>query len=85
MLVIKSFAVYIADIYTAITLIALGHFNGTIYDRVQNSPNSATRIPISISRWIFTGCIIFSFLLLAYEAHKARAIMRSRDISYAYT
>ncbi|KAN0061102.1 Potassium transporter [Thecaphora frezii] len=84
-MVIKSFAVYIADIYTAITLLAFGHFSGTIYDKVQDDPENNFRVPITYGKWIFTGCILFSFLLLAYEAHKSRAIIRSRDISYAYT
>lgn len=81
----KSIAVYIADIYTAITLLAFHHFNGNIYNRVADSPTNTVRVPFDYGKWIFTGCIIFSFLLLAYEAHKARAVIRSRDISYAYT
>lgn len=84
-MVIKSFAVYVADIYTAVTLLAFGHFSGSLYDKVQNDPENNFRVPISYGRWIFSGCIIFSFLLLAYEAHKSRAIVKSRDISYAYT
>lgn len=84
-LVVKSFAVYIADIYTAVTLLALNHFNGNIYNKVQNSPDNTVPVPITYSKWVFFGCIVFSFLLLAYEAHKCRAIVRSRDISYAYT
>lgn len=79
--VVKSVAVYVADIYTAITLLAFQHFNGNIYDRVAKN----SFIPFVYRKWIFTGCIIFSFLLLAYEAHKSRAVVRSRDISYAYT
>lgn len=84
-MVVKSFAVYVADIYTAVTLLAFGHFSGSLYDKVQNDPENNFRVPISYGRWIFSGCIIFSFLLLAYEAHKSRAIVKSRDISYAYT
>ncbi|EST06158.1 hypothetical protein PSEUBRA_004028 [Kalmanozyma brasiliensis GHG001] len=84
-MVVKSFAVYVADIYTAVTLLAFGHFSGSLYDKVQNDPDNNFRVPISYGRWIFSGCIIFSFLLLAYEAHKSRAIVKSRDISYAFT
>lgn len=84
-MVVKSFAVYVADIYTAVTLLAFGHFSGSLYDKVQNDPENNFRVPISYGRWIFSGCIIFSFLLLAYEAHKSRAIVKSRDISYAFT
>ena len=36
-------------------------------------------------KWIFFGCIIASFLLLGWEWLKARKIIRSRDISYAFT
>lgn len=81
----KSVAVYIADIYTTITLLAFHHFNGSIYTRVENDPTNNLRVPFVYGKWIFTGCIIFSFCLLAYEANKTRRIVRSRDISYAYT
>ncbi|KAE8210003.1 hypothetical protein CF327_g6074 [Tilletia walkeri] len=81
----KSVAVYLADIYTAVTLLVMGHLTGGVYTEAQSSKNNPLAVSVDYVRWIFTGCIIFSFLLLAYEAHKARAIVRSRDISYAYT
>lgn len=84
-LVVKSIAVYMADIYTAVTLLALNHFSGSIYQSVQDSSDGSVKVPLIYGKWVFCGCIIFGFLLLAYEAHKARAIIRSRDISYAYT
>lgn len=86
LLVIKSFAVYIADVYTAVTLIAIGHFRSSIYDTCADSQASSNiYVPIAYARWIFFGCILFSFVLLLYEGHRSRAIVRSRDISYAYT
>lgn len=45
-LVIKSFAVYIADIYTAVTLLAFNHFNGNIYNKVQDNPDNTVPVPI---------------------------------------
>ena len=45
-------------------------------------------IPLSgsqIGKWIFFACIIVSFLLALWDARKARAIVKSRDISYAFT
>ncbi|KAG8958081.1 hypothetical protein FRC03_009470, partial [Tulasnella sp. 419] len=42
-------------------------------------------VSFKIGKWIFVGCIIFSFLLLAYEARKAKRIIASRDISSAFT
>jgi hypothetical protein len=81
-LIIKSFAVYASDIYTAIALLASNRWAGEI---LQSDDDNAIKVPFTIGKWIFTGCIIFSFLLLAYEARKARQIIRSRDISYAFT
>lgn len=83
MLVIKSVGVYCADIYTMVLMLASGHWAGSILEKSGGS--SAVQVPFSIGKWIFTGCIIFSFLLLAWEARKTKAIIRSRDISYAFT
>jgi Fungal potassium channel len=80
-LIFKSFAVYASDIYTAIALLASNEWAASFLQ----SSNNTIKVPFTIGKWIFTGCIIFSFLLLAYEARKARRIIRSRDISYAYT
>jgi hypothetical protein len=81
-LILKSFAVYASDIYTAIALLASNRWAGEI---LQSDDDNAIKVPFTIGKWIFFGCIIFSFLLLAYEARKARRIIRSRDISYAFT
>ena len=58
-------------------------------------------IPFKIGQWLFVSCILVGFLLvsdlihvsskvpdrlqLAYESRKARKIILSRDISYAFT
>lgn len=42
-------------------------------------------VQFGIAKWVFVGCIIFSFLLLGYEWYKARQVVLSRDISYAFT
>jgi len=78
-LFLKSFLVYISDLYTAIIILASDKWNNVIL------ANNSEMIPFKIGKWIFTGCIIMSFLLLLWEAKKARAIIRSRDISYAFT
>jgi len=82
-LVIKSFLVYLSDIYTAITMLSSTEWTNAIYTRCP--ANECPTVSFSIGRWIFVGCIIFSFLLLAYEARKAKKIIASRDISYAFT
>ncbi|KAL8276093.1 hypothetical protein RQP46_011508 [Phenoliferia psychrophenolica] len=82
-LVIKSVAVYID---TCVALLASNHWSGSILQSAaaKNGSNVLT-VPFSIGKWVFTGCIIFSFLLLLWEGRKSRAIIRSRDISYAFT
>lgn len=45
----------------------------------------AVDVQFKIAKWVFVGCIIFSFLLLGYETYKAKKVIDSRDISYAFT
>ncbi|BGP20756.1 Potassium transporter [Rhodosporidiobolus nylandii] len=86
---IKSIAVYIADIYTLVALLASNRWSASILqsDAAKSDSDSSNvlQVPFSIGKWIFFGCIIFSFLLLLWEGRKARAIIKSRDISYAFT
>lgn len=82
-LLIKSFLVYVADAYTAIAMLASNQWSGSIIANAGDS--SVVSIPFSIGKWIFCGCIIISFILLLWEARKARIYIRSRDISYCFT
>lgn len=75
--------VYISDIYTGIAMLANGYWSANILS--ESDESSTISVPFKIGKWIFVGCIIFSLLLLAWEARKARMIIRSRDISYAFT
>ncbi|CEI97169.1 hypothetical protein RMCBS344292_11306 [Rhizopus microsporus] len=65
----------IADIWTACTLL--------IYNKWSLS--TQPKIPFYISKWIYVGCIILSFILLAWEIRKARAVMATEDVSLAVT
>ncbi|KAG8985426.1 hypothetical protein FRB90_004712, partial [Tulasnella sp. 427] len=82
-LVAKSFLVYLSDIYTAITMLSSKTWSSAIYTRCP--PDECPTVSFEVGRWIFVACILFSFLLLAYEAQKAKRIIASRDISYAFT
>jgi len=82
-LLLKSLAVYGLDIFTAVTMITTDHWTNSIYSKCGN--HCAVTISFSIAKWIFVGCIIFSFLLLGYESWKAKQVIDSRDISYAFT
>lgn len=85
-IVLKGFMVYISDIFTAITMLSTTSWSNAIFKSCpEHSTNGCVAIPFSIGKWLFFGCICFSFLLLAYEAYKAKRIIASRDISYAFT
>lgn len=83
-LVIKSFLVYISDIYTATTMLTSSNWSNKIFSSCQQK-SGCVAIPFGVAKWLFVGCIIFSFLLLAYEARKSKKIIASRDISFAFT
>ncbi|KAI8344844.1 hypothetical protein BC941DRAFT_409801 [Chlamydoabsidia padenii] len=74
-LVIKSFLVYVADFWSAISLLVLGQGNTTI--------DSA--IPTEVSKWIFLGAILISFVLLIWDVYKSKRIIATHDIAYAFT
>lgn len=42
-------------------------------------------IPTEYSRWIFFACTVVSFLLLLWDMLKARRILKTHDISFAFT
>ncbi|KAJ7129799.1 hypothetical protein C8R44DRAFT_777723 [Mycena epipterygia] len=82
----KSFAVYMSDIFTAVTMLTTTSWSNQIFDQCsQNTKNGCVFIPFNTGKWLFVGCIIFSFLLLGYESRKAKLIVASHDISYAFT
>ncbi|KAI9489215.1 hypothetical protein BDB00DRAFT_632482 [Zychaea mexicana] len=73
-MILKSTAVYLADLWTAISLLAL-----------DNQMYAEPVIPTETSKWIFLASIIVSYLLLFWDMVKTRKIIRSRNISFAFT
>jgi len=85
-LVIKSFLVYVSDLFTAVTMLSTNNWSNQIFESCpQSETNGCVFIPFTIAKWLFVGCILFGFLLLAYESRKTKKIIASRDISYAFT
>ncbi|GAA5983034.1 hypothetical protein JCM10908_006874 [Rhodotorula pacifica] len=87
---IISIAVYVADVYTLVALLASNRWAGQILQTQASESDSGSNrhillVPFKIGKWIFFACIIVSFLLALWDARKARAIVKSRDISYAFT
>ncbi|TFK28843.1 hypothetical protein FA15DRAFT_691605 [Coprinopsis marcescibilis] len=83
-IVLKSFLVYISDIFSAITMLSTSNWSNEIFRECATKDNCFF-IAFDTGKWLFVGCIIFSFLLLAYESRKAKKIIASRDISFAFT
>ncbi|KAF7313716.1 hypothetical protein HMN09_00528600 [Mycena chlorophos] len=82
----KSFAVYMSDIFTAVTMLTTQTWSNQIFSEcTQETNDGCVFIPFNTGKWLFVGCIIFSFLLLGYESRKAKLIVASHDISYAFT
>ena len=64
-IVLKGFLVYISDIFTAITMLTTKSWSNAIFNSCPpNAHNGCVAIPFDVGRWLFLGCIIFSFLLV---------------------
>ncbi|EXJ72514.1 uncharacterized protein A1O5_03660 [Cladophialophora psammophila CBS 110553] len=73
-MLVVSLSVYAVDTFTAINLLAFDRWAGQI----------KPEIPLNISRWIFAGCIILSFVLLVYRWMKALRVMRQGGVAKTY-
>lgn len=62
-IVLKSFLVYVSDIFSAITMLTTDGWSNQIFAQCQNE-TGCFFIPFSVGKWLFVGCIIFSFLLV---------------------
>ncbi|KAG5357681.1 putative vacuolar membrane protein [Yarrowia sp. C11] len=72
---IITLAVYASDIYTAIMLLAFDRWASSI----------TPYVPFHISRWLFGGCILFSFVLLLYDYIQAYRVWKRYNICLTYT
>lgn len=66
-LVLKSFLVYMSDIFTATTMLSSDGWTNQIYAKCGD--HCAVDIQFDVAKWIFVGCIIFSFLLVSLFWH----------------
>lgn len=86
LIVLKSFLVYVSDIFTAITMLTTTSWTSSIYKNCPpDETNGCVTIPFNIGKWIFFGCIVTGFVLFAWEVRKSRRIIQSRNISLAFT
>ncbi|KAF9578644.1 hypothetical protein BGW38_005458 [Lunasporangiospora selenospora] len=82
--IIRGILVYCSDIFTAANLLANSNENSFIPDKGVEFGDLG-KLPFDVYKYLFTGCIILSFILLGFDMHRARGIVASRDISYAFT
>jgi len=65
MLVLKSFLVYVSDIFSAITMLTTTSWHNQVFNDCPHI-DGCFAIPFKVGQWLFVGCIIFSFLLVRY-------------------
>jgi hypothetical protein len=62
-LVLKDFLVYVSDIFTAITMLTTSTWSNDIFNSCPKT-TGCVAVPFDVGKWLFVGCIIFSFLLV---------------------
>ena len=72
-IILKDFLVYVSDIFTAVTMLSTDAWSNQIFNSCpEDHANGCVYIPFSIAKWLFFGCIIFSFLLVRSSARHVR-------------
>jgi hypothetical protein len=69
-----SISVYAIDTFTAVNLLVFKRWSSEV------KPS----IPFSISRWIFSACIILSFLILIFEWIRAVRVIKRGGVAESY-
>ena len=69
-----SIACYAIDIFTCSQLLLFDKWSGQIQPVV----------PLEIARWVFTGCILLSLVLLVYRWIRAIRVIKTESIAKSY-
>ncbi|ETN39463.1 uncharacterized protein HMPREF1541_05687 [Cyphellophora europaea CBS 101466] len=73
-MLLVSISIYVVDSFVAVNLLAFNRWAGQI----------EPAIPFTISRWIFAGCIILSFVLLIERWIRAIRVMKQGGVAKSY-
>ncbi|KAL9094964.1 MAG: hypothetical protein Q9165_002914 [Trypethelium subeluteriae] len=73
-LAIVSVAVYALDTFTAVNLLAFNRWSSQV----------KPAIPFAVSKWIFTICILLSWVLLGFEYIRAIRVIRRGGVAESY-
>ncbi|KAI7817085.1 hypothetical protein BC939DRAFT_403042 [Gamsiella multidivaricata] len=82
--IIRGILVYCSDIFTAANLLANSNENSFV-PKTGVQLDLLGKLPFDVYKYLFSGCILLGFVLLGLEIRRARMIIVSRDISYAFT
>ncbi|KAF6523833.1 hypothetical protein HZS61_012332 [Fusarium oxysporum f. sp. conglutinans] len=74
LMLLVSVAVYVVDSFTAVNLL--------VFDRWSSKIDPA--ISFDVTKWIFSICIILSFINLAYEGFRAFRVIRRGNVAESY-
>lgn len=76
--VLISFLVYVSDIFTAVTMLTTTSWSNAIFNSCPaDQSNGCVYIPFNVGRWLFFGCVVFSFLLVCFTLAPAFLATRS--------
>ena len=79
LLFIKSFAVYVGDIFTAVTMLSTDSWQNAIFDTCpEREVNGCVFIPFNTAKILFCSCILFSFLLVCVSPPAVRVSLKRR-------
>ncbi|KAK2590556.1 Potassium transporter [Conoideocrella luteorostrata] len=73
-MLIISIAVYAVDSFTAVNLLAFNRWSSKI----------EPAIPFDVSKWIFSVCILLSFINLAFECVRAVRVMKRGNVAECF-
>lgn len=74
-LTMLKLALFVSDVYTCIKLLAFNSWSNNIIQPY---------IPFRVSKWLFSGCILASILLLIWETFSGIRVYRTRNIALTY-
>ncbi|KAK3843430.1 MAG: hypothetical protein J3R72DRAFT_366833, partial [Linnemannia gamsii] len=82
LIIIRGILVYCSDVFTAVNLMTNENPSGFVGNSLSVF---GFPLPVTAYKYLFTGCIVFGLLLLLLDIRRANGIIKSRDISHAFT
>jgi hypothetical protein len=73
-LAITAVAVYVLDTFTAVKLLGFNQWSSKVQPKVS----------FHITKWVFAGCILFSWVLCIYEWVRAYRVMKKQSVTEDY-